>query len=98
MAEPITVRSSEDGSVALVSVPLAGSGTDEASARALEALRRDVIPATIGSVGGAEIAVTGRTALSEDFKRADGASGCRWRWASCSCSPSGSCSSRSARS
>ncbi|MGH2996861.1 MAG: MMPL family transporter, partial [Gaiellaceae bacterium] len=33
MAEPITVRSSEDGRVALVSVPLAGNGTDEASAR-----------------------------------------------------------------
>jgi uncharacterized membrane protein YdfJ with MMPL/SSD domain len=68
MGEPITVRSSEDGSVALVSVPLAGNGTDEASARALEALRRDVIPATIGSVGRVEVAVTGRTALSEDFK------------------------------
>ena len=68
MAEPITVRSSEDGRVALVSVPLAGSGTDEASARALEALRRDVIPATIGSVGRAEVAVTGPAALSEDFK------------------------------
>jgi RND superfamily putative drug exporter len=68
MAEPITVRSSEDGRVALVSIPLAGNGTDEASARALEALRDDVIPRTIGTVAGAEAAVTGRTALSEDFK------------------------------
>jgi len=68
MAEPITVRSSEDGRVALVSVPLAGNGTDEASARALEALRDDVIPRTVGTVAGAEVAVTGRTALSEDFK------------------------------
>jgi uncharacterized membrane protein YdfJ with MMPL/SSD domain len=68
MAEPITVRSSADGRVALVSVPLTGNGTDEASARALAALRDDVIPRTIGTVTGAEVAVTGRTALSEDFK------------------------------
>jgi uncharacterized membrane protein YdfJ with MMPL/SSD domain len=68
MAEPITVRSSEDGRVALVSVPLAGSGTDETSARALAALRDDVLPATVGSVAEVEAAVTGPTALSEDFK------------------------------
>ena len=68
MAEPITVRSSEDGRVALVSVPLAGRGTDEASARALAALRNDVIPATVGTLAGVEAAVTGPTALSEDFK------------------------------
>jgi RND superfamily putative drug exporter len=68
MAEPVTVRSSEDGRVALVSVPLAGNGTDEDSARALAALRSQVIPTTIGTVAGAEVAVTGPTALSEDFK------------------------------
>jgi putative drug exporter of the RND superfamily len=68
MAEPITVRSSEDGRVALVSVPLAGRGTDEASARALAALRNDVIPTTVGTLAGVEAAVTGPTALSEDFK------------------------------
>lgn len=68
MAEPITVRSSEDGRVALVSVPLAGRGTDEASARALAALRSRVIPATVGTLAGVEAAVTGPTALSEDFK------------------------------
>jgi uncharacterized membrane protein YdfJ with MMPL/SSD domain len=68
MAEPITVRTSEDGRVALVSVPLAGRGTDEASARALAALRNDVIPTAVGSLAGVEAAVTGPTALSEDFK------------------------------
>ena len=72
MAEPITVRSSEDGSVALVSVPLAGSGTDEASARALEALRRDVIPATIGSVGGVEVAVDRPNRALGGLQGADG--------------------------
>ncbi|HEV2713215.1 MAG TPA: MMPL family transporter [Gaiellaceae bacterium] len=67
MAEPITVRASADGRVALVSVPLAGSGTDEASVRALAALRDEVIPATVGRLAGVEVAVTGPTAVSEDF-------------------------------
>jgi len=68
MAEPITVQSSPNGRVALVSIPLAGTGTDETSARALEALREEVIPATVGSVAGVEAAVTGQTAVSEDFR------------------------------
>ncbi|HVM17302.1 MAG TPA: MMPL family transporter [Gaiellaceae bacterium] len=67
MSEPITVRSSEDRRVALLSVPLAGSGTDAESAAALRALRRDVIPASVGRVAGVEAAVTGPTARSEDF-------------------------------
>src|ERR671918_20336 len=68
MAEPITVQSSPNGRVALVSIPLAGTGTDETSVRALEALREEVIPATVGSVAGVEAAVTGQTAVSEDFR------------------------------
>lgn len=68
MSEPITVRSSEDGRVAVVSVPLAGKGTDETSARALRTLREEVIPATLGSLAGVEAAVAGPTAFSEDFK------------------------------
>ena len=67
MGEPVTVRSSEDGRVALVSVPLAGNGYDETSAAALAALREAVIPATVGSLAGVKAAVTGPTALSEDF-------------------------------
>ena len=67
-AEPIEVRSSRDGRVAAVSLPLAGGGTDETSAAALAALRRDVIPATLGRVAGVEAAVAGPTAVSEDFK------------------------------
>ncbi|MGH3020572.1 MAG: MMPL family transporter, partial [Gaiellaceae bacterium] len=53
---------------ALVSIPLAGTGTDETSLRALEALREEVIPATVGSLAGVEAAVTGQTAVSEDFR------------------------------
>jgi RND superfamily putative drug exporter len=67
MSDPITVQSNRNGTVALVSVPLAGEGTDDLSNQALVALREDVIPATIGSVGGVEAAVTGETAVSRDF-------------------------------
>ncbi len=53
--------------VAIVSVPLAGGGTDDTSFRALAALRDDVVPATVGRVDGVEAAVTGETAVSKDF-------------------------------
>jgi RND superfamily putative drug exporter len=52
----------------LVSVPLAGSGTDETSAHALQTLRENVIPHTVGSIAGVDTAVTGPTAASEDLK------------------------------
>jgi uncharacterized membrane protein YdfJ with MMPL/SSD domain len=67
MQEPITVQRNEANTVALVSVPLDGTGTDEASNRALAALRDDVLPATLGGVDGVEAAVTGETAASKDF-------------------------------
>jgi RND superfamily putative drug exporter len=63
MSEPITVRSSADGRIALVSIPLAGTGTDDESAHALDTLRNEVIPSALPGV---EAAVTGQTAVSED--------------------------------
>jgi len=53
--------------VAVVSVPLPGKGTDEVSMNALAKLREEVVPATIGRVAGAEVAVGGTTAESKDF-------------------------------
>jgi len=67
MADPITVQSSPNGRVALVSISLAGNGTDEPSFRALAALRDEVIPSTVGSIPGLDAAVTGPTAVSQDF-------------------------------
>ena len=67
MADPIDVQVSPNRRVALVSVPLAGGGTDDTSFRALAALRDEVIPATVGRVDGVEAAVTGETAVSKDF-------------------------------
>ena len=51
----------------MVDVPLAGSGSDATSVRALDALREDVVPATFGQVPGAEAHVGGQLAFSEDF-------------------------------
>ena len=44
-----------------------GTGTDAASERSLAVLRDDVVPATVGKLQGAEVAVTGFTAGSKDF-------------------------------
>ena len=65
--EPVTSALLGHGSVLVVSVPLAGSGTDAASDRALATLRGTVLPATLGRVGGIDYAVTGLTAGSHDF-------------------------------
>jgi uncharacterized membrane protein YdfJ with MMPL/SSD domain len=48
-------------------MPLTGKGTDNASYRALDTLRGQVIPATIGSTAGLDASVTGITAQSKDF-------------------------------
>jgi uncharacterized membrane protein YdfJ with MMPL/SSD domain len=66
-AEPVTVESSSDGKVTSVQLPIAGGGTDARSTAALEHLRDDIIPATIGSVDGAHADVTGITAGTADF-------------------------------
>jgi RND superfamily putative drug exporter len=67
MHEPFKVEVNPTHTVALVSVPLAGQGTDTASNRALATLRRDLIPATVGQLAGVRADVTGQTAGSRDF-------------------------------
>ncbi len=67
MKNPVTVDVSKDGGAALVSIPLVGDGTDAVSEHALATLREQVIPATIGSVDGVTVEVTGTTAGSKDF-------------------------------
>jgi RND superfamily putative drug exporter len=52
--------------VARVDIPLVGEGTDAKSNAALDTLRNDILPATVGKVDGAEYAVTGLTAISAD--------------------------------
>ncbi len=67
LSEPSHVEISPDKTVAVVALSVQGSGTDAASDRSLEALRSEVIPATVGKLSGAEVAVTGVTAGSKDF-------------------------------
>src|SRR5215218_3198871 len=66
--EPVTVDISGDGKVAVVDVPLAGTGTDDTSIAALAAMREDVVPRVFDDLRGAEVAgVSGFTAGSVDF-------------------------------
>ena len=65
--QPITTDVSSDRTVAQVSIPLAGDGSDSQSTAALAALRDELIPATVGGVPGVTADVTGYTADSEDF-------------------------------
>ncbi|HEX4345699.1 MAG TPA: MMPL family transporter [Solirubrobacteraceae bacterium] len=67
LGQPITVRDNPRDTLAVVDIPLAGNGTDSASEAALERLRDDVVPATIGRTSGATVDVTGTTAGSKDF-------------------------------
>ena len=65
--EPITTAMFGHDQVLVVSVPLAGSGTDAVSNNALTVLRTQALPATLGHVPGISYSVTGLTAGNHDF-------------------------------
>ena len=67
LSEPSSVDISPDKTVAVVSMAIKGKGTDAESNRSLEALREQVVPATVGKLDNAEVAVSGMTAWSKDF-------------------------------
>ncbi len=67
MSAMMSTRINTAGTVAELSLPLAGNGDDSASDRALIMLRTKVISETIGSVPGVRVYVTGETAGSKDF-------------------------------
>ncbi|HSK14554.1 MAG TPA: MMPL family transporter [Gaiellaceae bacterium] len=67
MNEPIDVTLSPDRTVAAITIPIDGDGTDATSNAALTALRDDIVPPTVGALDGAEVAVTGLTAQARDF-------------------------------
>jgi uncharacterized membrane protein YdfJ with MMPL/SSD domain len=64
---PVTVDVSKDRTVADLELPLKGRGTDGRSNAALEKLRQQLVPATVGRVPGVTVNVTGDTASSKDF-------------------------------
>jgi RND superfamily putative drug exporter len=69
MFQPIEQFVNPAHTVVRVEVPLAGNGDNAASVHALQSLRTDVLPSTIGTVKGATYAVTGVTAGTHDFNQ-----------------------------
>jgi uncharacterized membrane protein YdfJ with MMPL/SSD domain len=67
MNQPITFVVNPAHTAAIIQVPLVGTGEDAASVNALATLRDKVIPATLGQVPGARVAVGGLTASTVDF-------------------------------
>ena len=65
-----TLEISKDQTVATVALPTTGTGTDERSNRAADALRDDLVPATVGQVDGVEAYTTGEAAATGDFNDA----------------------------
>jgi uncharacterized membrane protein YdfJ with MMPL/SSD domain len=68
MFRPIEVDVNRAGTVALVSIPIAGDGTDSASKHAVRNLRDDLVPATVGKLPDSTAGVGGMTAQSIDFE------------------------------
>jgi uncharacterized membrane protein YdfJ with MMPL/SSD domain len=69
MNEPIDVDTNAAKTVASITIATEGDGTDSRSNAALSALRDDIIPATVGALPESEVAVTGMTAYTRDFKQ-----------------------------
>jgi RND superfamily putative drug exporter len=66
MFRPITVDVNRTGTVADVTIPIAGNGTDAASKAAFHLLRGTIVPETVGAVPNTESGVTGTTAGWQD--------------------------------
>jgi uncharacterized membrane protein YdfJ with MMPL/SSD domain len=67
MGGPISLSVSKSGTTGVMSIPLAGSGTDDRSEHALATLTDELIPATVGGVPDTTVDVSGMTAGSKDF-------------------------------
>ena len=63
---PITVDTSPDSTVANITMPIVGNGTDSEATKSLALLRDSLIPETVGSVPGTQAGVTGLTAQWKD--------------------------------
>jgi uncharacterized membrane protein YdfJ with MMPL/SSD domain len=67
MNEPIDVDVNPAKTVANISIPIEGDGSDSTSNQALTALREEIVPPTLGTLEDAEFGVTGFTAQSKDY-------------------------------
>jgi RND superfamily putative drug exporter len=64
---PITVDVNGSGTVANITVPIDGTGADTVSNAAVDALRNDVIPQTVGTLPSVQAGVTGWSAEWKDL-------------------------------
>ena len=64
--EPITVDVNDAGTVANITVPIAGNGTDAASNASFRLLRKELVPETVGALPDTTAGVTGQTASWRD--------------------------------
>jgi RND superfamily putative drug exporter len=67
MSEPIDVHVNPARNLAVVEIPLHGTGESDEALASLAALRDDVVPATIARVPGTTVNISGDTAGSKDF-------------------------------
>jgi RND superfamily putative drug exporter len=68
--DPVSVDVNRAGTVEVVSVSMAGNGTNQASIDSLKTLREDIIPATVGQLDSVDwVGVDGQTAESVDFNK-----------------------------
>jgi uncharacterized membrane protein YdfJ with MMPL/SSD domain len=65
---PITMDTNKNHTIANITVPILGNGTDAQSNASLAALREDVLPQTVGALPNVESGVTGLTAEWQDAK------------------------------
>jgi uncharacterized membrane protein YdfJ with MMPL/SSD domain len=65
-----TIEVSDDQTVATVGLPTTGTGTDDLSNRAADALRQELVPATLGELDGVEAYTTGEASGTSDFNDA----------------------------
>ena len=68
MYRPFTVDVNQAGTVANITVPIEGKGSDAGSNASLALLRNEIVPATVGALPGTEAGVTGFTAQWKDSK------------------------------
>ena len=61
-----SVTYSDDGTVAEIDIPSQGDGTDAASADALDEVRNQIVPATVGGLDATTVNVSGDAAQSQD--------------------------------
>jgi uncharacterized membrane protein YdfJ with MMPL/SSD domain/pimeloyl-ACP methyl ester carboxylesterase len=64
--EPITMEVNKAGTVANITIPIEGNGSDKAANASLKLLRKTIIPETVGALPNTEAGVTGLTAQWKD--------------------------------